>query len=509
MTYDIILFTDLAGYYGHIKSLGAYRLASELREHGYTVKVVDFVCKLITNEKLFKTLLDSLIGTNTLFVGWSSNFFGIYSQNDRENHSNGSSIDGVASRYPTEEKKFSMWLKYIKKKFSTKIVYGGACAYENADLVDDIDYVVVGLADATIIDLANHLKNQTSLKFRPSMTHKWKILDYDKLGGSFNFSSSVTTLTDADHITNGEVLTLETSRGCMFKCKFCGYPLLGRKKTDPAYHRNQDCLSNELLYNWDKFKTNKYIIVDDTFNETVSKLELMLRARDEAKIDLELTAYLRIDILNKFPEQIKLLKDMGLKAAFFGVESFNDKTASSVGKGAGSERVKAMLYQIKDEFGSEFCSQVGLIAGLPYETPDTFNEGMEWVLEHNSPIDSVRISPLSIRDRTFPSEFDKDYEKYGYTLTNNGGWVNDVWDSRKAVDIAEYFHKIAYDSRKQKLGNFELFGLMNYGHKRSEIKDIPIKDLNWGMFKNNLSDYYINYVNTLLEYENIDYKGII
>ena len=42
MTYDVIMFTDVAAQYGHIKPLGAYRLASELRAHGYSVKVIDY-----------------------------------------------------------------------------------------------------------------------------------------------------------------------------------------------------------------------------------------------------------------------------------------------------------------------------------------------------------------------------------------------------------------------------------------------------------------------------------
>jgi hypothetical protein len=339
--------------------------------------------------------------------------------------------------------------------------------------------------------------------------HKWKILDYDKLGGSFNFSSSTTKFTDTDHIADGEVLTLETSRGCMFKCKFCGYPLLGRKKTDPAYHRNQECLTEELTYNWNKFKTNKYIVVDDTFNETISKLELVSRARDKSKVDIELIAYLRIDLINRFPEQLKLLKDIGLKAAFFGIESFNDESSAAVGKGIPSAKVKDMLYRIKDEFGNNFSSQIGLITGLPHETPETFAYGMEWVLDPASPVDSFRISALHIGNRTWPSEFDKDYKKYGYRLTDNGGWVNNIWDHEQAAKAAQHYHDVAYHSGKQKLGAFEIFGLANFGYELNDLNNIPVKDLDWNMFKEKLIESYVKYVTTLLDYENINYEGSI
>lgn len=509
MTYDIIIFTDNASRYSHIKSLGAYRLASELRDNGYSVKIVDFICKIITNKLLFETLLKGLIGPNTLFVGWSSNFFGDYPTDDRSDHADGNRVSKNHYNYPTDAGAFSYWVKYIKKlNSSVKIVYGGAKAHENADLVDDIDYVVVGLADASVVDLANHLRHNTSLKWKPSFNHKWKIIDYDKLGASFNFASSLTKLTEADHIFENEVLTLETSRGCMFKCKFCGYPLLGRKKSNPAYHRTQECLTEELLYNWDKFKTTRYIIVDDTFNETASKLETLLKARDAAKIDLELTAYLRIDLIHRFPEQMKLLKDLGVKAGFFGVESFNDKSASLIGKGLPSAAVKDMLYQVKDNFGPEFCSQIGIICGLPLETPETFANGMDWMLAKDSPVDSYRINPLYIGPSIYPSEFSLEYEKYGYTRTNDGrDWVNDIWNSTIVANITDEYHRIGHYSGKQKLGNFELFAFLNYGYELSDLKDIPNKDLDWKKFRHQLIDYYSKYITTLLDYENISYNG--
>lgn len=516
MTYDIIIFTDMAVQYGHVKPLGAYRIASELRSHGYSVKVVDFVGKIMLNKELFIALLDKLIGSNTLFLGWSSTFFGDYLNFDRKDMSgecksvatfNPARTSDDPFMYPIEEEKFAEWLRRIKEKFTNiKIVYGGAYAVANADLVDEIDYVVCGLADTSVVDLANHLKNKTPLKYRPSMKHRWKIIDYDTVGASYDFKNSLTTFEQTDHVFHGDTLIIETSRGCMFKCKFCSYPLLGRKKTDPDYHRSKECLIQELKHNWENFGTNKYVITDDTFNETTGKLESLLRVRDALGIDLQFTSYLRIDIINRFPEQIKLLKDLGFKGAYFGIESFNDRSSASIGKGIPSIKVKETLYKLKDIMGNKFNTTLGLIVGLPYETPDTLAKGMEWVLDLESPVDSFTLFALKIRNSVFPSEFLKNYANYGYQLDNSGSWYNKTWSLKDCIELSEHYNKIGFNSGKQKLTNQFLFYLSVYGYDMNELKDIPLKELDWNKFKQDFENYYVKYMTTLLDYENISFN---
>jgi radical SAM superfamily enzyme YgiQ (UPF0313 family) len=495
MTYDIIIFTDMGARLGHIKPLGAYRLASELRSHGYSVKVLDYTGRLMSNQLLFQSLLDGLIGANTLFVGWSSTFFGGSQWGD-------SWEDNL---YPTDESAFKIWLKYIKKKNpNTKIAYGGTRALETADLVDEIDYVVVGLADKVVVDLANHLKNNTALKYRPSFNKRWKILDYDPVGAGFDFKNSQTQFEDTDHVALGETLIMETSRGCMFKCKFCSYPLLGRKKTDPEYHKHQDCISNELRRNWEKFGVKRYLIVDDTFNETVGKLESIVRARDAAGVDVELTSYLRLDLVARYPEQIQLFKEMNLTGAFFGVESFNEQSAASIGKSGSSDRLKETLYQIKDKLGSQFSSTVSFIAGLPYETPETLTTAMDWVSRHESPVDNFTFRELMITDSVWPSEFLQNYKKYGYTLDQNSRWSNDIWNQEQAGKLAKKFNDIGYTSGKNKSTNFHLFYIA-LNKELSEFKDIPMKDLDRQQIAKDTDNTYIDYVKSMLNFENITF----
>ena len=46
MPYNVILFTDTPNPENFTRGYGAYRIASEIRKHGYTVLTVDFASAL-------------------------------------------------------------------------------------------------------------------------------------------------------------------------------------------------------------------------------------------------------------------------------------------------------------------------------------------------------------------------------------------------------------------------------------------------------------------------------
>jgi hypothetical protein len=75
MKYNAIIFTDLSDYFIPVRVHGAYSIAAHLRNHGYTVKVIDHQSWLWENHgKELVGLVESLIGPETIFIGFSSTF---------------------------------------------------------------------------------------------------------------------------------------------------------------------------------------------------------------------------------------------------------------------------------------------------------------------------------------------------------------------------------------------------------------------------------------------------
>lgn len=510
MKYDIILITDFAGKYWHIRPLGAYRLATELRKHGYSVKVLDYANRWFEQPTLFFKLLNHLIGDNTLFVGFSSTFFGLHNNTDIKSTKDlrGSLVnEAMPYPYPCEGKKFDLWLKLFKQTWpNVKIVYGGAKADSHkTSLTSLIDYVVLGLADSVIVDLANHLKNNTHIKFNPVKVNGIKILDYDTKGTNFDFASSITEFRSEDHIQLRESLPLETSRGCMFKCKFCSYPLLGRTKTDPDYHRRVECLAHELKYNFINYGVDTYSMVDDTFNETTQKIINVGQAAEQANVKLNFQAYVRIDLLHRFPEQIQLLKDIGLRSVFFGIESFNDASASAIGKGLSHTKVKETLQHCRAVWGDQVFIHANFIAGLPHETRDTLNTTMSWLMDATSIIDSFSMTPLAIDDHgSWSSEFFKERQKHGYKLNADGTWANEHWSQHEVIDICDQFNSMAFDQGIIKVANINLFGLHNLGYKLDDLKGVALKDLPWKELEEKTTQKFVDYMIQVFSYEQLE-----
>lgn len=511
MTYDIILFTDLSSRFWHTKPAGAYRIASELRNAGYSVKVIDFAGDWFANITDTSKLLSALIGPNTIFIGFSGSFFAF---DDQSVHSDvatkvRNSTERKPSPYPCRKDRFDLWCKFFKKKWpAVKLVYGGTNATLSLELNESFDYIVLGLADNTVIELASHLKYKTPLKFN-LIGKKWKVIDHDVKGLSFNFPSSSTVYADEDHIFPGEVLTIEISRGCMFKCSFCRFPLLGRGKTNPAYIKETQVLAEEFKRNWDKHRTNKYIIVDDTFNETTEKIQAVINAVKLANIEIEAWAYIRLDLLERFPEQIKLLRELGIRSVYFGIESLNYNSAKAIGKGIATDKIKSTLQKCREEWGDEVAIHTNYIVGLPHDTPDTIREWSTWVLEHD-PADSsffyplhLSLDPEKLKSNVFNSEFTSNPQKHGYTEYLDG-WKNDAWNYLDARIMADDLNQKLFDSGKMKLASMDIMGLMNYGFSFEELKGKPFKDLDLQLLNSKYKEMFEQYKQALFKFEGID-----
>ena len=462
MTYDIILLTCMSGNILQ-RGIGAYQVAGYLRQNGYSVQVIDFT-DYFTEQELTE-FIEQFIGINTLAVGVSSTFYqgqaisgGNISLTEKDKDHNFLPINLVKS------------LKTIKQKYNNiKFLLGGASSYrcENGSL---FDVSFQGYSESAILNYLNDRR-----RVWPSQNNLIKID-----GSTFTFD--VDTLChrweDNDLVFHNETLPIEISRGCIFKCKFCNYPLNGKKKFD--YLRSADVIKQELIDNYERFGTTRYLFGDDTFNDSTYKLEQIHKVIRDLPFKIEFATYLRLDLLHAHREQIDLLKEMGLGNAFFGIESMNQRTAKLIGKGMDPEKVKEFLLELQNDlWKDEVFIECSFIIGLPYEDKSSTDKTFQWVYDNKITNfwNALGLEP----GKPYRSEFDKNFEKYGYTVTPGSKnhtwyWKNNIMDSDEALAIAQEYNNQSLPN--QPVPSFFLFPMLSTGlFDRKQLINIKGKDI--------------------------------
>lgn len=435
------------------KSGGVHRIKTEVRNSGFTCQVIDLFFYFTEDEIL--RLCKKHITKDTLVVGFSTTFwFNIGDDTDKR-------------------EKFKLVYKYVKNLDGPKIVFGGTMSANFNEKIK-ADKSFDGFVDGEFVSYLNEISNRVPV------------------ANEFNFSSSQITYDDSDCIDHGESPVIEISRGCIFKCSFCAYPLNGKKKLD--YIKDYNVLEEELITNYEKYGITTYTLSDDTFNDSTYKLEYLHRLFGSLPFKVKFVSYLRLDLMNSHREQVALLKEMGLIGAFFGIETLNHKSGQTIGKGLHPEKVKEFLFELKDtHWKNDVNITIGLISGLPFETIQSHQDTLKWINDGSlCNVDRIRPAALSIPnpliDRyPFKSEFQINAPKYGFYWPNSKSntWKNmshEIKSQDMATDMAKEIFIVAKDVKKVTKGNFGLpltaniakYG--NYPKSISEILSMPVED---------------------------------
>jgi len=415
---NVILISDHTDPIAMNKTLGPYKVAYSLRQAGFEVAVIHHASVFSLSE--LRHMFAELISDQTLFVG-VSNFFYLDIGNfvidpvTKERVFNRIQPGSILPHGKKHNKEIREHIRKLNP--DCKLVLGGAAA-DDLEHHNIFDYIVVGYAEMSVINLAQHLYDSTiPLNKSHKSVYGPRIINDSKAEG-YEFSNSRMRYEDHDAILPNETLTLEVGRGCIFKCAFCGYPMNGKKKLD--FVRSQECLLQELVDNYTRFGTTRYLICDDTFNDSVEKCKMFYEVSQQLPFKLEYWAYTRLDLMTAHPETIDYLFDSGLRGTFCGVETFNNKTAAAIGKGGKRDRQLATVNRIKDKWGDQISITAGFVFGLPYESVDSIKQTQEFLLSADNRFDAVVLQPLQIRPANknytyeFLSDIDKNFEKYGY-----------------------------------------------------------------------------------------------
>jgi hypothetical protein len=376
-------------------------LASHLRDHGFTVKTINFFSR-ITNAE-FQQLVNQYVNKDTVLFGISATvlrkadtnqFFGIIDTD------------------------LQFRLDYIKQHNpNIKFVLGGGqvnnVSKEKLKEFAMFDYAITGQGETALLNLVQHLSNNTKLV---TSTIERPRLITDVTYPFTEFNQTKVTLTEDDTILFGEALPIELARGCVFKCKFCSYDLTNKNFFE--FTKNKELLREELIYNYEKFGTQYYNVVDDLINDSEEKVDMLLEVVESLPFPIFISGYIRLDLIWRFPSMAEKLRRIGLIACFMGIETINDASGRSVGKGLGRKRIEEALGYCHAAWGSTVLIHAGMILGLPKDTHETAKELVQWgeQMLKLGVLQTIGVSTMSINPWLGKAEIDKDPGAFGYTI---------------------------------------------------------------------------------------------
>jgi radical SAM superfamily enzyme YgiQ (UPF0313 family) len=381
------------------RGAGAHRMASHLRQNGWDIEVIDYAAEWTLEE--FQELCRSRITHKTKFISSSLIFCD-----------------------ETIIEQFNLFFHWFKLKYPhIPIVAGSRDMFTSYNL--NVDYIVTGYGELGGLELLNKLAGKPNTA---NITEK-NIWGKDVKFVSCDHNHPANTMTDLkvlyenrDFLIPNDFLSIEMSRGCMFKCKFCAFHFIGRKE---PHLRDIDTLTYELQRNYDNWGITNYQIVDETVNESSDKIAKIANSIDSLNLPLlNLTGYTRADLMITRPQDWENMKRIGYTSHFYGIETLHPMAGKSIGKGMHPDKIKQGLLDIQDYFKKDngrYAVGLGLIVGLPYETLDSVQSSLDWLVENLKGNLSVGLAPLYLANK---ESFDKDFRG------NYSEWENTIKEQK-------------------------------------------------------------------------------
>lgn len=430
---NVVLLTDYTDTVSLIRIYGPYKLAYELRQHNIDVTVVNFLHMWAYDELI--EYLDKIINDDTLFVGFNTFFYrsiegqDVYGEQRMEFKPIEPGMLLPHGRQASQD--LHKWLKDRNQV----LALGGATGIDMQEN-SVFDYVFRGFGEKSVLNFINHLTTGAELVSSYKSVYGPIIVNDINVEQNFDFANSSFRWDERDCVLPGEVLNIEVARGCIFKCNFCSFPMIGKKKFD--YIKDFEILKGELIDNYERFGTTRYFFSDETFNDSVQKVELIQKISQELPFKLEYFAYLRLDLLDRNPETIEMLYNSGLRYTHFGIETLNPAAGKTIGKSFTFEKAKKAIDHIKQVSNGNLNLHGTFMVGLPHDTESSILETYKHIKSRDIALDSFYFLPLFIPRDPFPqSEFGRNYSAYGYQAMdpNDPVWGEQI---RKLSNFAHF-----------------------------------------------------------------------
>lgn len=246
-----------------------------------------------------------------------------------------------------------------------KIIGGGANLtgiYEQGEALPSFyDAVVIGAGERAICQIIKDYPSLASIyeyDLPRNLDEMELKIDYDL----------VDILSYHRKIDNQKSISILTSRGCPFRCAFCGLP----KQSRIVRYRTPEAVAAEIKMIKDKYGITAFNFQDDTFIVDKKRVKKLCKLLEPLDISWRCLGRAGLDSLDDY----KRMKDAGCKSISWGIESGSQYILDRMNK---QVRVRDNYQIIEWAKSLDILDRVFILVGFPGETAKTLSETMEFV----------------------------------------------------------------------------------------------------------------------------------
>lgn len=272
---------------------------------------------------------------------------------------------GISCTSHTGQIKRAQELANILKKQEILSIVGGPVTIQESQryvslLSHAFDAVVVGEAESVLGSLIGDAEKKALKKV-------YRNDDFVPLRG---IPIPRFDLVNFDLFTPPHVFPAMTARGCPRRCTFCSEFIYGSWRLRPVDEVIAELISYQEEFGAEKivFRDDDFLVNPDRSRELLSKM-ISLGLEWACQTDLHLTRNLDI---------AELAIEAGLRSVCFGLESVRLSNRVDIGKDFFSIEGACELLSMLYEQGVE--TQINIIFGLDHDTPDIFDETVDYLL---------------------------------------------------------------------------------------------------------------------------------
>lgn len=271
---------------------------------------------------------------------------------------------------------------HLKKAYpDVPIILGGAHATllpeETLRTAPDIDIIIRGEAEETVLQLLPALEKKQPLASIPGITYRKdgkitsnpassKLIDLDSL--PFLAYHLLPWHRYKPHPPHGRALpfaVIITSRGCPYHCAYCSKPIFGTR----FRAQSPDRVIEEILYHQKRFGIKELAFYDDVFTLDKKRAHAISEEIIKRGIKLHWSCETRVNLVDK--ELLRHMKEAGCYSISYGVETGSPEILKAIDKGITLGQVTEAVRWSR-EAGLQTIGY--FMVGSPGESPETIEQ---------------------------------------------------------------------------------------------------------------------------------------